>query len=134
MIFYVFFRLPNCCDLFCILVRNLQLKLLFQGHDKLNQVKGVGVEILSKRSAWNNLIILNAKLLHNNLFETFANCCHYFTSLSAIGVGCCCALLNIVPRTPLINRLDVLLPKILASSTASLIAAFAGTVLLNRIS
>src|SRR5256884_6739787 len=33
--------------------------------------------------------------------------------------SCCCALLNIVPRTPLIKRLDVLLPKILASSTAS---------------
>src|SRR6266480_2991629 len=134
MLFYIFFSLSHCRNFFCILFRYLQFKFLFQGHYQFNQVKGVGIEILSKRSAWDDLAFFNTKLLDNNIFETFTNCCHYFTSLSASGVGCCCALLNIVPRTPLINRLEVLLPKILASSTASLIAAFAGTVLLNRIS
>src|SRR6266487_3241151 len=134
MFFYVILCFLNRCDLLCVLVRNLQLKFLFQRHYKLNKVKRISVEILDKRSAGNDLAFINPKLINNNLFESFGNCCHYFTSLSAIGVGGFCARLNIVPRTPLTNRLEVLLPKSFASSTASLMAAFAGTVLLNRIS
>src|SRR5579875_2591978 len=134
MLFYIILGLLDGSNLLCILVRDLELEFLFQRHDQLDQIQRVGVEILNKRSAGNDFALIDAKLIHNNLFETLRNGCHYFTSLSAIGVGCCCARLNIVPRTPLIKRLDVLLPKSLASSTASLMAAFAGTVLLNRMS
>src|SRR5581483_8747515 len=132
--FYIIVGLLYCCDLFSILVGNLELEFLFQGHDKLNQIERISVEVFNERCAGNDLAFIHTQLVNNNLFESFGNSSHYFTSLSTIGLGVCCARLNIVPRTPLIKRLEVLLPKSLASSTASLMAAFAGTVLLNRIS
>src|SRR6266700_2059688 len=121
-------------DLLCILIRNLQFKLFFKRHDEFDQVERVCIQILNERSVGNDLILVNAELINNNLLESVMYSWHYFTSLSALGMGCCCARLNIVPRTPLTKRLEVSLPKDLASSTASLIAALAGTVLLNRIS
>src|SRR5579863_611603 len=132
--FYVIIGLLYRCDLFSILIGNLQLKFLFKRHDKLNQIKRIGVEVFNERCAGNDLVFINTKLVNYDLFESFGNSSHYFTSLSTIGLGEFCARLNIVPRTPLIKRLEVLLPNNFASSTASLIAAFAGTVLLNRIS
>src|SRR5581483_9350442 len=136
MLFDIILSFLNGGDLFCILIRNLQFKLFFKRHDEFDQIKRVCVKILNERSGRNDLTLVNTKLINNNLLESvmYRWSGHYFTSLSALEMGCCCARLNIVPRTPLIKRLEVSLPKVLASSTASLIAALAGTVLLNRIS
>src|SRR2546426_1813272 len=134
MFFDVVFSLLNRRDLLCILIRDLQLKLLLKGHNKFDQVERICVEVFNKRCAGDDLAFINPELIDDNFLQSFRDSRHYFTSLSAFAVGGCCARLNIVPRTPLTKRLDVLLPNCLASSTASLIAAFAGTVLLNRIS
>src|SRR5579859_6075595 len=132
--YYIIIGLLHRSDLLSVLVGNLYLEFLFERHDKLNEVERIGVEVFDERGAGNNLTLINTQLVNNNLFESFGNSRHYFTSLSTIGLDVFCARLNIVPRTPLIKRLDLLLPNNLASSTASLMAAFAGTVLLNRIS
>src|SRR5215469_5656125 len=134
VLFDVIFSLLHCCDFLCILVGDLQLELFFERHDKFNKIERVSVQIFHERSARHNLAFINTELLNNNFLQTLMNGRHYFTSLSAFGMGCCWARLNIVPRTPLMKRLEVSLPKVLASSTASLIAALAGTLLLNRIS
>jgi hypothetical protein len=65
----------------------LELEFLFERHDQFNQIERVSIEILNERSAGNDLAFFNAKLVNDNLFEPFSNGSHYFTSLSAFGVG-----------------------------------------------
>src|SRR5579885_3338447 len=129
-------RVADGSDLVDIRIRDGKFEFLLHRHNHVDQIKRISVQIFDERSFPDYQGFVHAQLIDNNPFELFKYGvgCHHLTSLSAPDVGDPCARLKIVPRTPFTNRLEFSLPKTLASSTASLMAAFAGTVLLNRIS
>src|SRR4029079_6933670 len=58
-------------DLLGVLVRDLHPELLFEAHDELDQVQGVGVEVFHERRLGRDLFLVNAELLDDDLLEAF---------------------------------------------------------------
>src|SRR6185503_15902277 len=54
-----------------ILVRDLHSELLFQAHDELDQVEGVGVEVFDERGLWGDLFLVDTELLDDDLLQAF---------------------------------------------------------------
>src|SRR5215469_18054599 len=63
-------------DLLSILVRDLDIERLFELHDELDHVEGVGTEVLLKARARGHFRFIHLKLLDDNLFYLFIYCCH----------------------------------------------------------
>src|SRR6185312_2222317 len=68
--------LLNRRDLLGVLIGNLDLELLFEGHDELDRVERVGSQIVHERSLVRDLFLLDAQLLGNDGFDLLLNCAH----------------------------------------------------------
>src|SRR4029079_19293588 len=88
-------------DLLRVLVRDLDSELVFELHDQLDQVEGVGVEILLERRLVRELVFVYAELLAEDgldaLGHFFTGQCHYF-NLSFVPTGSWSA--TTLPRAP----------------------------------
>ena len=58
-------------DALRILVRDLHPELLLEAHDELDQVEGVGIEVLDERGGRGDLFLVDAELLDDDLLESF---------------------------------------------------------------
>ncbi len=60
-----------------ILVWDLDVEGFFELHDEFDDVEGVCAEIFLEARAGGDLSFVHLKLLDNNLFYLFVNCCHF---------------------------------------------------------
>src|SRR5262249_29542147 len=63
-------------DLLRVLVRDLDAKGLFQGHDQLHAVQRIRAQIVDKRSRRRHVGRFHAQLVHDDLFYPFLDCGH----------------------------------------------------------
>src|SRR5688572_12968785 len=56
-------------DLLGVLVRDLRPELLLEAHDQLDEIEGVGVQVVDERCLGLDLILLDAELLDDELLE-----------------------------------------------------------------
>jgi hypothetical protein len=59
-------RVADLNDLFGFFVRDLDTEFFFQGHDQLNQIKRIGIEVGHELSFRHDLFRLHAELLSND--------------------------------------------------------------------
>src|SRR5690606_17069822 len=67
-------------DLFSFLVRDLALELLFERHDQLYGVEGIGSEVIDEGGFAGHLLFLDPQLLNNDLLDAFFYAAHEFLS------------------------------------------------------
>src|SRR5271165_2299326 len=72
-------------DLLRVLVRDFDLKGLFESHDQLDRIERVSPEIVHERGAGRHFRFVHAQLLHDDLFYPFFNRSHRFLLLSHRG-------------------------------------------------
>src|SRR5215471_7963309 len=63
-------------DLFGVLVRNLDLEFLFEGHHQLDGVERVGSQIVDERSVVRDLFLFDAQLFGNDGLDLLLDCAH----------------------------------------------------------
>ena len=63
-------------DLLGILVGDLGPEFLLETHDQLDQIEGVGVEVVDERRLGLDLLLLDAKLLDDDLLEPLVGVGH----------------------------------------------------------
>src|SRR5438093_4101606 len=104
-------------DLLGILVRDLHAELFLEAHDQLDQVEGVGVEVLDERGLGGDLLFVDAKLFDDELLQ----------SVECGSVGHRQApppdALATLPRTPFTRRRAASPAYVRARETASWIAS-----------
>jgi len=66
-------RQLNSSDLFSFFVRNFSFEFLFQRHNQLNSIKGVGTQIFYEGSRVNNFFFFDAQLFSNDFFNALFN-------------------------------------------------------------
>ena len=66
----------DSADLLRILVGNLDVESLFEGHDQFDGVERVGAQVVDKRRVRRDFALVHAQLLNNDLFYPFINRCH----------------------------------------------------------
>src|SRR6185436_2127278 len=62
-------RVTHRCDLFGVLVRNLDVELFLERHDQLHRVQGVGAEILDELRGRDHVVLLDPELLHDDRLD-----------------------------------------------------------------
>src|SRR6185437_14157038 len=65
-------------DLFGVFVGDLDVEGLFELHDELDDVEGVGPEVFLEARAGGDFGFIHLKLLDDNLFYFFIYCGHLF--------------------------------------------------------
>ena len=65
-------------DFFGVFVGDLEVEGLFKLHDELNDVEGVGAEVLLKRCAWSDFGFIYLELFNDDLLYFFFYRCHAF--------------------------------------------------------
>src|SRR5436305_11420522 len=71
-------------DFFSLIVRNIEVECFFKRHDELNDVERIRSQIINKRSAWVDLVLVHSQLLYDDLLYLVCYCCHYLSpNLSA---------------------------------------------------
>ena len=60
-------------ELLCLLICNLDAKLLLELHNELYSVQRICAEVASEGSLWGNLRLLNALLVNNDLYNFLLN-------------------------------------------------------------
>src|SRR5579884_4025293 len=73
-------RLAHRGDLLRILVRDLQVELLLEGHDQLHDVQGVRPEILHELPLGSHLVGLHPQLLDDDRLHAIEHRCHATTT------------------------------------------------------
>ncbi|GAF26684.1 coenzyme F420-dependent N5,N10-methylene tetrahydromethanopterin reductase and related flavin-dependent oxidoreductases [Moorella thermoacetica Y72] len=72
----MFFNIGHCCpdsrELFSILVGNLQVEFLFQGHDEFYDIQGIGIQVL-KGGLHGYRVFLDPQLLSDDPLDFFKN-------------------------------------------------------------
>src|SRR5215472_15545266 len=63
-------------DLLGVLVGNLDLELLFEGHHQLDGVERVGSQIVDERSVVRDLFLFDAQLFGHDGFDLLLDCAH----------------------------------------------------------
>src|SRR5919199_3317919 len=61
--------LTDGLDLLGVLVRDLHAELVFELHDQLDEVEGIGVEILLERGLFRDLALLDPELLDQDVLD-----------------------------------------------------------------
>lgn len=61
----------NGLELLCLIVWNFNVEFLFESHDELDGVEGVGTEVLNELSSWGYLVGANAELVYNDFLNAF---------------------------------------------------------------
>src|ERR1700747_98030 len=69
-------RVPPGADLFRILVGNLDVEGLLEGHDEFDGVERVCAQVVHEGSAGSYLALIHAQLLDDNLLHLLINGCH----------------------------------------------------------
>src|SRR5690606_5234630 len=67
-------------DMFGCIVRGLALELLFERHDQLYGVEGIGSEVIDEGGFAGHLLFLDPQLLNNDLLDAFFYAAHEFLS------------------------------------------------------
>ncbi len=70
MLVDVFGRVTDGPDLLRVLVADLGSEFLFEAHDQLDQIEGVGVEVVDERRLGLDVLFFDAELLVHDLLET----------------------------------------------------------------
>src|SRR5690348_1220770 len=69
-------RLVDRRDLLGVLVRNLDLELLLEGHHQLDRVERVGSQVIHERGLARDLLLFDAQLFGNDGLDLLLNCAH----------------------------------------------------------
>ncbi len=67
----ILYGVTNGLDLFCILVRDLEIESFLQRHNQLDDIKGVSAEIIDERSLHDDVFFVHTKLFHDNFLNLF---------------------------------------------------------------
>src|ERR1700691_1031850 len=70
-------RLVDGRDLLGILIRDLDLELLFQSHHQLDRIQRVRSQIINERGIVGDLLLLDAQLLGNDCLDLLFNRAHH---------------------------------------------------------
>src|SRR5260370_15562082 len=71
-------RIRHGANLLRILVGDLDIEGLFEGHHELDGVERIGAQVIHERSAGCDLALVHTQLLDDDLFHFFINGCHVF--------------------------------------------------------
>src|SRR5258706_7116104 len=69
-------RIRYGADLLGVFVWNLDVERLFERHEQLHGVQGLGTQAVHERSACRNFVLAQTLLFHANLLHLFVNGCH----------------------------------------------------------
>src|SRR6185312_4340648 len=72
----VIHRLLHGGDLLGLLVRDLGLELLLEGHDQLHGIERIGAQIVHERGIRGDVFFLDAKLLDDDLLDALFDAAH----------------------------------------------------------
>jgi hypothetical protein len=67
-------------DLLGGIVRNLAAEFLLECHHQLDRVEAVGSEVVDEAGIFGNFALIDAKMLHHNLFHSLGDIAHRFIS------------------------------------------------------
>src|SRR5581483_573970 len=76
MLLEVLDRVFYSADLLSIFVGDFDVKGFLKGHHEFDLVERVSAQIVYEGGAWRDLALLDAELLHHNLFHFFVYSCH----------------------------------------------------------
>ena len=69
MLLDVCVRIANALDLFCVLVGDLDVELLFKAHHQLNEVELIRTEVLDKAGVLCDFRLIDTELINDDLFD-----------------------------------------------------------------
>jgi hypothetical protein len=75
-------RIAVGLDGFRGIVRDLDAEFLLERHHQLDGIEAVGAEIVDERGALGDLVLLDAQVLHHDLFDALCDIAHLGSSLS----------------------------------------------------
>src|SRR6185295_17403629 len=61
-------RVAHTLNLLSIFVGNLNAKLFFKTHHEFDRVQRIGAEVVDESRVWRDLVLIDTKLIDNNLF------------------------------------------------------------------
>jgi len=76
--------LPDGCDLLSVLVRDLDPELVLELHDQLDEVEGVGVQVLLERRLFRDIGFLDPELLGQDFLDSLED----FKNIIVERLGC----------------------------------------------
>src|SRR5262249_54793074 len=78
----------NGADLFRILIGDFDFEGLFEGHDQLDGVQGIGAEVVHEGGVGRHFRLVHAQLLHDDLLDAVLYCGrHEVSNLLSPGCG-----------------------------------------------
>lgn len=66
--FYITYGLANCCNILSLIVGNLNIELLFEFHNQLNSIQGIGSQVVGKASFGYNFVLINTQFINDDSF------------------------------------------------------------------
>src|SRR5271165_3884086 len=73
MLLDVIHRILHGADFFRVLIGNLDVEALLEGHDQLHGVERVGAQVIDERGAGSDFALVHTQLLHYDLLYFFGN-------------------------------------------------------------
>ena len=68
VLLYVANSLAYSSNIFCLIVRDLDIKFLFKFHYQLYRIQGIRPQVVGKACFSNHLIFVNTQLINNDSF------------------------------------------------------------------
>src|SRR3972149_7953370 len=92
VLFDVIDGVPDGHDLLRVLVGDLEVELLLEGHDQLHGVERIGAAILNELGVRVDLLLLDPELLADDLLHSLLDRLRHENLLTSDGLGCCPSL------------------------------------------